>query len=125
MRRPLGRIIAAVLLAEGGGVCVLVALVAIFGPHGAGDQAFAERLGAWVGPSTGFLFCLAGGFWVARRAGTQHASNGLLVGLIAAALDLSMGMALGARMGPLLLLSNVGRIVAGLAGGRLAERAPR
>lgn len=70
MRLRTGRIAIAAIAAELLGVLALVVLVTIFGPSGGFEaaQLFAERLGAWVGPISGFLLCLAGGYWVARGA---------------------------------------------------------
>ena len=121
MLRPL-RIALAVLIAEIAGVVCLVALVALFGPRDAvAAQQFAERLGLIVGPLTGFLFCLAGGWWAARGSSRPLAS-GVGVGVTAALLDLGIGVALGMGFAPILLASNVGRVLAGLFGGALAAR---
>ena len=94
----------------------------MFGPPGfAAAQPFAERLGAWVGPISGFVLCLTGGYWVAKAASTSRIQNGLAMGMAAAALDLAIAAASGASFWLLLVISNVGRIVAGTLGGWLAS----
>ena len=98
-------------------------LVTIFGPPGfAAAQPFAERLGAWVGPISGFVLCLMGGYWVARAAPTSRIQNGLAMGVAAAALDIAIASAIGATFQLLLVISNGGRIVGGTLGGWLASR---
>ena len=122
MRRWFGRITIAVLIAELAGIVCLVALVALFGPRDAvAAQHFAERLGLIVGPLTGFVFCLAGGWWAARGSARPLAS-GVGVGVTAALLDLGIGVAFGMGFAPILLASNVGRVLAGSIGGALAAR---
>ena len=117
-----GRIAIAAIVAEVIGVLALVVLVSIFGPSGgfAAAQPFAERLGSWVGPISGFLLCLLGGYWVARGAAPSYIQNGVGVGLAGAALDIGTAIALGAQFAPLLVFSNVGRVVGGTIGGWLA-----
>jgi hypothetical protein len=118
-----GRIAIAALAAEVLGVAVLVILVYIFGPSGIeAAQPFAERLGTWVGPISGFVLCLAGGYWVARSARSARIANGAAMGIAGAILDLVMAGLLGAGFSILLLGSNAGRIVGGSVGGWLASR---
>ncbi len=79
MHIKVGRIAIAVIAAEILGVLSLVILVVLFGPSDrTATQAYAERLGFWVGPISGFVFCLLGAFWVARRLSDSHIANGLL-----------------------------------------------
>lgn len=55
MRIGLGRVVVAVVAAELLGVLALVAVVALFGPTNAAEaQTYAERMGLWIGPSSGF-----------------------------------------------------------------------
>ena len=50
------RLIAGPIAAEVLAILILVCLVAIFGPRNqAQAQAFAEKLGAWVGPLAGVV----------------------------------------------------------------------
>lgn len=119
----LGRIVAAAVAAELLGVLALVVLVMIFGPSGVeAAQPFAERLGAWVGPISGFVLTLLGGYWVAKGASAKPVHNGFATGIAAAALDIVAALALGASMQMLLVVSNAGRIVGGSVGGWLARR---
>lgn len=123
MNLRFGRIAIAAVAAELLGVLALVALVMIFGPPGfAAAQPFAERLGAWVGPISGFVLCLAGGYWVERGAATSRIQNGFAAGAAGAVLDLAIAAMAGAPFQLLLVLSNVGRIVGGSIGGLLASR---
>ena len=123
MKLRLGRIAITAVLAEVLGVLALVVLVALFGPPGfEAAKPFAERLGAWVGPVSGFVLCVAGGYWVAKGAGPYYLGNGVAVGLAAALVDVASAVALGASFHVLLLVSNVGRVLGGLLGGLLAAR---
>jgi hypothetical protein len=118
-----GRIALAAVAAEILGVLVLVALVAVFGPPGFEVATpFAQRLGQWVGPISGFLLCGAGGYWVARGASRGPIANGVGVGIAGAVLDLATGFTLGGTLNLLAAVSNFGRIVGGALGGWLASR---
>ena len=117
----LGRIAIAAIAAEALGVLVLVVLVVLFGPADSADaQPFAEWLGRRVGPISGFVLCLAGGYWVGKGAASHRVRNGWAMGLAGAALDLVIAGLLGARLTPLLLASNLGRVAAGTLGGWLS-----
>lgn len=124
MRVRIGRVVVAVVIAEILGVAILAALVAVFGPPGfKAAQPFAERLGMWVGPISGFVLCTLGGWWVAKAVPrTDKVLNGFATGLTAAILDVAIAAALGSILSLLLLLSNAGRIVGGGIGGWLASR---
>lgn len=119
-----GRVALVVLLAEVMGVVVLALLVALFGPAGyEAAQPFANRMGQWVGPLSGFSFCLLGGWWVARRAlPAARIDNGVAVGVAGAVLDVAVALALTGTLAPLLIGSNLGRIVGGTFGGWMAAR---
>ena len=122
MRLSVGRIVMAAVAAEVLGVFALVVLVVLSGPDDQSQtQQFAERLGAWVGPLSGFLLCLLGGYWVARNSGNPI-RNGLCMGVAAALLDLAVALAIGATFAPLLFLSNAGRVIGGTVGGYIASR---
>lgn len=104
-------------------VLVLVVLVATLGPSDAdAAQAYAVRLGTWVGPIAGFVLCLAGGWLVARDLSRGHVPSGFLLGAVVAAIDISILVAGGAPFQPVFVLSNLGRLVAGSMGGWLARR---
>lgn len=107
-------------------VLVLVVLVAVFGPSDPDQSpAYAERLGYWVGPIGGFVFCLLGGWWLARGAGSSAVRIGLLLGTAVAAIDTSILVASGADFEWIFVVSNIGRVVAGGLGGWLAGRSAR
>jgi hypothetical protein len=125
MKLQLGRIVLAALAAEFLGVLSLIALVAMFRPANLDPdqtQAFAEHLGIYVGPISGFVLCMAGGYWVARSAKPFYLGNGVALGLAGALLDLVIAAALGASLQWLLLLSNAGRVLGGFLGGLVAAR---
>ena len=81
-----------------------------------------QQLAVWAGPLAGFLACLLGGWWVARRASSGHALNGALLGVVVAIVDLALLVAAGAPFGALLVGSIVGRVAGGYCGGLLAGR---
>ena len=122
MKLRVGRIIIAAVAAEILGILALIVLVMIFGPS---DQAliqeFAENLGLWVGPISGFLLCTLGGYWVASGS-ERPVLNGSSMGLAGAVLDVSVAILIGATLAPILLFSNIGRIIGGTLGGILASR---
>ena len=85
-------------------------------------QPFAERLGRWVGPMSGFVLCLAGGYWVAKSSVEQRVAHGVTVGIAGAVIDLAIAGLLGAGLPLLLIVSNLGRVFGGTTGGWLASR---
>ncbi|MXO59333.1 hypothetical protein GRI89_07235 [Altererythrobacter salegens] len=118
------RAIVATLFAEAAGIVALMAIVAVFGPSGWKEATpFAQQMGALVGPVSGFLLCMIGGWWTGRLAPPdQRVKNGLAMGCIAAAFDIALSFALGGGLVGLLVVSNIGRIVAGTLGGWLGMR---
>ena len=126
MQIRVGRILIAAVAAEVLAVLVLVLLVVLFGPAAeATAQAYAERLGYWVGPIAGFGFCLLGGFWVARGLHSAQVVNGFLLGVVVAAIDIAILVVSGAAFQPIFALSNLGRVIAGSIGGWLARHFAR
>jgi hypothetical protein len=122
MRWRWGRLLVAVLLAEGIPILLLIALVAAFGPgERIADQAFAERLGRWVGPIAGALSVLVAARWVARDLSSGRVAHGVALGAAAALLDVALLVAGGAGFAWLFVVSQVGRLVAGYAGGASAR----
>ena len=120
MNLRFGRIIAATFIAEIIGILSLVMVVLAFGPDNQNEiEAAAERMGAWVGPISGFVLCLIGGFWVARGS-ANPVINGLMMGCAAAVLDIIIALQLGGGFAWLLVVSNIGRILAGGLGGWIA-----
>jgi hypothetical protein len=126
MKFRIGRIAFAAVAAEVLGILVLVLLVAAFGPSDkTAAQTYAQSLGLWVGPVSGFVLCLLGGFWVARGLVKLHVANGFALGVAGAAIDAGLLIAAGASFEIVYLVSNLGRVVAGTIGGWLAERRQR
>jgi hypothetical protein len=120
-----GRILIAAIAAEVLGVIALVVVVALFGPsEKTAAEAYAMKLGLWVGPISGFVFCLLGGFWVARGLANAQVLNGFILGLAGAGIDIGILAVTGTLLPFELIfaLSNVGRIIAGTLGGWFAAR---
>ena len=123
MRIRPGRILIFEILAEILAVLTLVVIVALFGPsEPEAAQDYAERLGILVGPIAGFLFTLAGGWWIARRLAHSQVLNGLVLGMVVAIIDISILVLSGTEFQPVFAISNIGRIIAGTLGGWLASR---
>lgn len=122
MNIRLGRVIITAIAAEVLAVLALVLLVALFGPgEPAEAQAYAERLGSWVGPIAGFGTCVLGGWWVARGAAASPVLNGVSLGATVAAIDIAILVLSGATFQLVFAASNVGRILAGAIGGWLGR----
>src|SRR5687767_9227694 len=49
----------------------------------------------WSAPAAGFLFCLLGGWWVARGVEVPHQRNGVVLGAAVAVIDLALLIASG------------------------------
>ncbi|NNG17838.1 MAG: hypothetical protein HKM89_15290 [Gemmatimonadales bacterium] len=123
MQIRFGRIIVAAIAVEVLAVLALILLVVVFGPSDpTAAEAYAERLGFWVGPIAGFVFCLLGGWWVAKGLSASHVLNGLVLGVTVAVIDIVILLASGAEFHPVFAVSNIGRVVAGTIGGWLAGR---
>jgi hypothetical protein len=88
----------------------------------ANAEADLQRYGRWVGPIAGFVFCLLGGWWVARPLDSDQEWNGLALGLLAATLDVGLLMYAGAPFAWVFVLSTASRIVAGYLGGGVARK---
>lgn len=116
IRLVLGPIAAEVLA-----ILILICLVAIFGPRDqAQAQAYAEKLGAWVGPLAGVVLSFLGALWVSRGLTTGHLLHGFLFGLIYATLDAAIIIAAQAPFAWLFVASDAGKLLAGIAGGLVA-----
>lgn len=123
LRIPVVRIALTAVAIEAVAIGALFAIVALFGPHDAtAAQAFAERLGVWFGPLSGAVLCLGGGYWAAKDLPSTYLLNGALLGVVAASLDIGILVASGTPFQPVFVVSNLGRIAAGLLGGWLASR---
>ncbi len=118
-----GRIVLAAVAVEIAAIALLVAIVAAFGPsEPEAASAFAEWLGQWLGPLAGAVGCFIGGWWAARGLSTRQIAQGLMVGAVAAALDVGLLMAAGAGFRILFVASNLARVFAGALGGWAAQR---
>lgn len=111
----------AILFAEIAPILVLVAVVAAFGPHQAeADQAFAARMGAFIGPLGGGLFTLLAAYWATRVLPSGHIATGAAIGAAVAAIDALILFANAVDFMWLFALSWAGRLIAGAAGGAFA-----
>ena len=119
------RLAIAAPLAEVVAVAMLTALLPALLASGRGTLVYqimaAQRLALWVGPIGGFLVCALAGWWVARL-GPDAERNGLALGIIVAVLDLALLTLSGAPFGALMVLSAIGRVAGGYAGGWWAGR---
>ena len=115
------KIIAGAIAAEVTAILILICLVAIFGPKDYGQaQAFAERLGTWVGPLAGVVLSFLGALWVSRGLASGHLLHGTLFGLVYALLDAALIVAAQAPFAWLFVASDAGKLLAGIAGGFVA-----
>jgi len=80
-----------------------------------------QDVALWSGPAAGFVFCLLGGWWVARGASAAHARNGIALGIAVATVDLVLLVASGAPFGTLMVSSVASRILGGYCGGAMAR----
>jgi hypothetical protein len=104
-------------------VLALILTVAAVGPSEPAEaQAFAERIGLWLGPTAGSILCVGGGWLVARKLTEGHVLRGLILGTMVAAIDIAILVASGAAFRPLLVVSNLGRVLSGSLGGAVAAR---
>jgi hypothetical protein len=85
------------------------------------EEGIPENLGTWVGPISGFLFCMLGGFWVARKS-SDPVLNGTCMGISGAILDILIVITMSAAFAPILYISNIGRIIGGCMGGSIAYK---
>ena len=113
-----GRVTIGRIIAEFAVILILIALVATFGPsEPASAQAFAERLGRWVGPIGGALSSFLAAFCVARPLTSGNKTNGVAVGFFLAVVDVVLLVASNAPFQRLFVGSNLGKILAGYIGG--------
>jgi len=118
-----GRIVGAAVAVEIAAIALLVVVVAVVGPREPeAAAAFAKRHGQWLGPLAGIVGCFLGGWWASRAMATRQVVQGLMVGVVAAAIDVALLLAGGSGFKLLFLGSNVGRILAGAVGGWVASK---
>ena len=119
-----GRVALTTFVSELAPILLLVIVVLIYETKGVDAQtrqAFAERVGAWLGPIAGAIFTFGFGF-LAVRGIDRPLLHGTLIGVAVAVLDAVLTMATGAAFIPLFAASWTGRVVAGVAAGLLAAR---
>ena len=123
-RIRIGRIALATIAGELAPILLLVVVVLIYETRGVDAQtrqAFAERVGMWLGPIAGAIATFGFGFLAAR--GTERPLlHGTLVGVAVALLDAVLTLATGAKFIPLFAASWAGKILAGVGAGLLATR---
>ena len=128
MRAPsgirIGRISLAAIAGELAPILLLVVVVLIYETRGVDAQtrqAFADRVGMWLGPIAGAASTFGFGF-LAARGTDRPLRHGTLVGVAVALLDAMIILASGATFMPLFAASWTGKILAGVAAGTLAAR---
>lgn len=120
----MGRIALATIVSELTPILVLVVVVLVYETRGVDPQtrqAFAERVGMWLGPIVGAIATFGFGF-LAARGTNRPLLHGTLVGVAVALLDAVLTLATGAKFIPLFAASWAGRVLAGVAAGLLAAR---
>ena len=120
----IGRIALAAIAGELTPILLLVVVVLIYETRGVDPQtrqAFAERVGMWLGPIAGAISTFGFGF-LAARGTNRPLLHGTLVGVAVALLDAVLIFAPGAKFHPVFVASWTGKILAGVAAGLLAAR---
>jgi hypothetical protein len=120
----IGRIALATIAGELTPILLLVIVVLMYETTGVDAQtrqAFAERVGMWLGPIAGAISTFGFGFLAARDTHRPRL-HGTLVGVAVALLDAGIIFASGAKFIPLFAASWAGKILAGVVAGRLAAR---
>ena len=123
-RIRIGRIALATIAGELAPILLLVVVVLIYETRGVDPQtrqAFAERVGMWLGPIAGAISTFGFGF-LAARGTDRPLLHGTLVGVAVALLDAVLIFGSGAKFIPLFAVSWTGKILAGVAAGLLATR---
>lgn len=116
------RLVAGAIAAEVLAILILVLIVAIFGPRDQTQaEAYAQKLGQWVGPLAGVVLSFLGALWVSRGLSSGHLLHGTLFGAIYALIDAALIVAAQAPFMWLFVLSDGGKLLAGIAGGLVAR----
>jgi hypothetical protein len=119
-----GRITLATIAGELTPILLLVVVVLAYETRGidaVARQAFAERVGIWLGPIAGAIATFGFGF-LAARGTDRPLLHGTIVGVAVALLDAAIIVASGAKFVPVFAASWAGKIIAGLVAGMLASR---
>ena len=120
----IGRIALATIVSELTPILLLIVVVLIYETRGVDAQtrqAFAERVGMWLGPIVGAIATFGFGF-LAARGTNRPLLHGTLIGIAVAVLDAVLIFAPGGKFIPLFAVSWTGKILAGIAAGLLAAR---
>jgi len=120
----IGRIALATIAGELTPILLLVVVVLVYETRGVDAQtrqAFAERVGMWLGPIAGAISTFGFGF-LAARGTDRPLLHGTLVGIAIALLDAVLIFAPGGTFIPVFAASWAGKILAGVAAGFLAAR---
>ena len=120
----IGRIALATIASELTPILLLVVVVLIYETRGVDPQtrqAFAERVGMWLGPIAGAISTFCFGFIAARGTG-RPVLHGTIVGVAVALLDAALIFGSGAKFIPLFAASWTGKILAGVAAGVMEAR---
>jgi hypothetical protein len=125
MLRP-GRLLIAVPLAEllavAGMIVPAMITLQTFDATATARIAEMQWVALWAAPAAGFVFCLLGGWWAARRLTAGHELNGLALGIAVALIELVLLIASGAPFGALYVTALAARIAGGYCGGLVAKR---
>jgi hypothetical protein len=115
---PIVRLILAVIAAEVVPLFLLFATVAAFGPPELEEaKHFAAVMGRWVGPIAGAMCAYLAAYGIGRVAPERALSDGVIVGLCLATLDVVLLVAGNASFEWLYVISNAGKIIAATLGG--------
>ncbi len=102
-------------------ILLLVLIVLCFGPANESEaQAFAERVGYWFGPLSGFVLCFVTSYFVARSHQDRRVQYGIALGASVALIDILILLVSGAQFQMIFVISNVGRVIAGAMGAWLS-----
>ena len=114
-----GRILIAIIVGEALPLLALIAIVHFTLPTDpAAVDAYARHMGTFVGPIGGFVTVAMMSWWAGWRSASPVV-QGALIGGILALIDLVIVVAMAEPFGWLWFVSNGGKIVAGMLGGRL------
>jgi hypothetical protein len=118
-----GRIVLAAIMSEAGVVVVLVlagGVYTLFG--GAATDSLGAELGYYVAPATGVVTTLLAVLWVARPLGERFIAHGMLVGVGSVLLTAGFIFSAAPEHRLMYVVAFVLRLLAGWAGGALAQR---
>ena len=126
MHIPIIRLLLAVIAAEVVPLLLLFVTVAAFGPPEL-EQAkhFAAVMGSWVGPIAGAVCAYLAAYGIGRLAPERALSDGIIVGVCLAALDVVLLYGGNASFEWLYFFSNLGKVLAATFGGWVSRGPPK